>query len=94
MTKHYWRAFGKFTKHYWRASCKFTKHYWHASCKFIKLQNICIIHATLFRSFTKAMPLIFHQAPEAHGAALLIIYQLQIDVYLVMIYIKIWLHIV
>jgi hypothetical protein len=53
--------------------------------------KLCKIPATLFDLFTKAIPLVFHQAPEARGG-FLIIYQ--IGVYLVMVYRKTWLHIV
>jgi hypothetical protein len=53
------------------------KRKWRASCKLIKLWKICRIHATLIKSFTKATPLMFHQALEASGG-FLIIYQLQL----------------
>ncbi len=56
-----------------------------------QIMKLCKIPATLLELFTKAMPLVFHQAPEARGG-FLIIYQIR--VYLVMVYRKTWLHIV
>jgi hypothetical protein len=51
------------TKHYWNTSSKFIKYFWHASYMFIEFAKYMPCHA---------MPLVFHQAPEARGVFFMI----------------------